>query len=309
MFVLLLFLLGADFKAINIRPVHFDSENLYLSDPVGMMFWQSDIYYLGKDCRLYQFSKNGELLSILGGKGDGPGDLLPHVQALYPGFDGPEIIHQHGYARTKLLNGDLEKERLSDHSLYNNGVVKIGYSFMQANPTRPGTLTIHSRQGSESVPLCDDQSENISFLDGIMVIASEKEVLVCNNMSVHHKFYYTIIDTVTGQIKGKGTTNQIDRASAARKSEFIKQKGPGLSAGLAAGGTFSKKYGFVLTERTSAINEFTAIQMVNPESQDVQGWFVYPVGDHNLSHFLHLYDETWVAYSDGKLVIFELERM
>lgn len=308
MFTLSLIVLMTDYKAINFRPITLDSEALFVNEPKCLVYWESGIYLVDKDCRFYQFSNKGELVSILGGKGEGPNELQPPIQALYPGVDGLEIIHHYGHAKSKLVKGDLEKAQLPSPVMFDNGIVKVTYEFDEKSPSLPGNLRISKGASSGVVPFCEDRTETLNFYDGLSTVASEKFVLFINRMSVQYKFYFIYVDVSTGQIMGKGAAPQIDRESVVRKTEFLKHNGPGFTAALAAGATYSKQYGSVITGRPGIRNAFSTIQLIHPVKQTVDGWFVYPEYKRQLTHLLHLNEQTWAAYSDGQIVLFELQK-
>ena len=255
-----------------------------------------------KTRQVWQLDRQGNVLKVFAGAGEGPGELGMGITSFSREDDFLQVVHTAGNRIEKFdLKGNLLKtERVPPGTplLF----ARFGHRFLKS--AQPGRI-LWQVDGTEHQVILLGHEDDLFQSQSYSFTPLENLLLVATNQSHLNLIHYAILDLATEAVKHQG---EIDTILQLEPSDY-----PELPPGMMfnpttlGGATACRDHGFVLTElslkehKSPTRGLYQAIHIIDPVTGKVAHHKMYcaKVGTY-LTVYQHLSGDDWVGLNEAE---------
>ena len=278
--------------------------------PKAMTKMDDILAVFDQDYQVWILSASGEIRSVFGKKGAGPGEFSKFLQ-LYLETERVGVLHQRGsYGRLErfTLDGEYLDLRRTGTSIYVRGQETIGFRRIDKNVFSPIEVVWELDGKKVIISLGDHQDR--AFSSKYKIVRCGNFTLIFSGHSIKRTIYYLLLDSQKGLIWDKGQIRLVDGRASLPKRHILKSMGPNASMPVVEGCTSSKEIGFVINEQAKS-QDYRILRILDPQKRS---WNAIRVNFGpqftDLFFFQHIQGTLWAAYSESEeLVFFHLQQI
>ena len=260
-----------------------------------------------KESRVWVLSSRGEVYSVFGRKGQGPGEFA-QFQQLYLGDDTVEVLHRRGsYGRLEKFTyeGIYVNGERTGTSVYSRDHGTIAFRRVDRNVFSPIEVVWKINNKKEIFTLGD--SEDRAFSSRYRIISRGDFSLVYSGHSVKRTIYFLLLNWQKETIWDKAQIRLLDKRVSLTEERFLQAMKPNASLPVVEGCTSSEELGFVINEHVRS-QDYRILRILEPKTRTWRAIKVHFGPElNNLFFFQHIQGTRWMAFSDSdELVFFHL---